>query len=284
MIRGLRRHAGGFTIVEVIVFLAVSLAIVAGSIALFSTRIPKTQFAQAVNELDIKIKGVSNEVASGFYPSTQNIECDGISISSHPGTEQGTSADCIFLGRAIQFGPGGAGGCNPADAKTCDNIAIYTIWGQTNTGGQATNNLSDAEPRFADTTALTPETYTTGYGLYITKVISDTAAGGVVFLQTFGTPVAAGGSDLPSGASQVEMRTLNGSLGQAEDSFTRFTGSTYGNIFSDLSAPNPRAGATLCLRSGVSDQYAVIVVGDGSKPLSNTVEILTQAEWGARGC
>ncbi len=282
MIRGLRRHAGGFTIIEVIIFLTISVAIVGGAVALFSTRIPKAQFSQAVTELDLKIRDVSNQVASGYYPNTQNITCNGTTLTTGSNV-QGTNSDCVFLGRAIQFGPSSAG-CNTIGGEACDNLAIHTIWGSTkDLSGEPANSLDDSGPRFADITVLPAETYDTAFGLYITKVVNPTA-GGVAFLQTFGTPTSAVASGLPSGASQVEMRTISGNLSEADDVFTRSAGGTYDDIFTVLSTPNPSTGVTLCLRSAVSEQYATIIIGDGAKPLSNTVKIMSKTEWDGSPC
>lgn len=281
MIRGTRPQQSGFTIIEVIIYLTISIAIVAGSIALFSTRIPKTQFNQALVELDQKIRDTSGEVASGFYPSTATLSCNGTSISAS-GDGQGSNAECVFLGRAIQFGPG-EDGCSSVGGEDCDTFKIYSIWGRTSTltGSRTVSSLDESQPRFLDTNVIEPERFVTGFGLYVTKVIAagGSPVGGVAFLQTFGTPNISGSDDLPSGASQVEMRTLGGNLGQNEEQFTRSPGGTYASIFSDLSSPNPSSGVTLCLRSAVSEQYATMTIGDGSRPLSNKVEILGKTAW-----
>jgi type II secretory pathway pseudopilin PulG len=271
MIRGTRPQQSGFTIVEVIIFLAVSIALVASAVALFSTRIPKTQFSQSLNELDIKLKSVGNDVLNGYYPSSGNISCSAAgNISSSP-ADQGTNASCVFLGRAIQFGDK-----SNCDISECDQFRIYTVYGLRQNGGNVVTSLDEAAPKITD---LNVEAYTTGFGLHVTKVLG--AGNGVAYLSTFGSRPANVVDAAPSGASQVELRPLTvngGNFGLPEDLF----GDNSPLAPGELGGANPAAGVRLCLKSGTSKQFAILTLGEAGRPLSNKTEVLSELAWSAQ--
>lgn len=277
MISGTRPQQSGFTTIEVIVFLSVSVALVASALALFSTRIPRTQFSQAVNELDIKLKSVGNDVLNGFYPNSGNWTCNGTTINNS-NSEQGTNANCIFLGRAIQIGEE-----TDCTIQECDQFRIYTIWGQREkTGGGVATTLTETQPKITD---IGVETYTTSFGLSVTKVLSANT-NGVAYMSTFGSRPAGINDTSPTGAAQVEIRPLTISGGGSGIPTTDFATPTadFLSVGSELGAANPSNGIALCLKSGTSNQFAVLTLGDAGRPLSNNAEILSQAEWNTRGC
>lgn len=116
MARVKARHAqsshatAGFTIVEVMIVLAVTSVMAISAIAFIAGRQSKTQFTTAINGLQQQLQQVINETASGFYPNNTSFSCTR-SVSTPPtltaqatGDHQGKNPDCIFLGKVIQFG------------------------------------------------------------------------------------------------------------------------------------------------------------------------------------
>jgi len=129
----------GFTIIEVMIVLAVSGLILASAAALFSGRQNKTEFAVAANQFQTEIQAIINDAGDGYNPtgSTQyeyNFQCSGNtsapptfnSDSSHP--RQGSNGPlsssspigCIFLGKVMDFGIG-----SPKSSQ----INVYSIVG-----------------------------------------------------------------------------------------------------------------------------------------------------------
>src|SRR5581483_5995816 len=101
-----KRRAAGYTIVETMLFLLVSAAILASAIALVQSQQSKTQFSQSVRDLNSKLQNYINDVNSGFYNGSNSYSCAQVSgeprlSSSNQGV--GTSQDCIFLGKAFSF-------------------------------------------------------------------------------------------------------------------------------------------------------------------------------------
>jgi len=109
---GYRADAAAFTIVEVMIVLAVSGLILLSAISLVSGRQNRTEFATGINDLQQQIQQVINETSSGYYPNGEDFTCSATSGTPTPVTladgtgAQGTNAGCIFLGKVIQFGLG----------------------------------------------------------------------------------------------------------------------------------------------------------------------------------
>lgn len=106
----------GFTIVEVLIALAVSAAILAGGITAFSGRQTETQFNQAIFDAQSKFQNYFNQVSNKLVPGYQDYKCDdtgGVPGNPRPRLTASASGDettnnaCIYLGQAIEFQKGG---------------------------------------------------------------------------------------------------------------------------------------------------------------------------------
>ncbi len=261
MIRDLRRHVGGFTILETIIVLTVTVALLGSALLVFQGRVPRVQFESAVNEMSTQIQDVANQVASGNYPYTGNFKCSAASGTPELGLgndDQGTNEDCVFIGQAIQFGVS----CT-AGNDDCDDLHLYTVVGLRATPSGIVMNLDAAKPQISHEFASTSQTLS--YGMSVSKVLFTDGAGtheigGVGFFQTFGRTVS--GPDQLNGASQVEVVPLKASgFGQAEAQFASILNSMpVSSNEGFYTTPNPASGITICLRSGGSNQWGTITL------------------------
>lgn len=108
----------GYTIVEVLIFLAVSGALLVAAMTMISGRQEKTRFNQSIDEMGQVLEDVFNDVATGYYPSNNNLACTdspALSITNSATTEKGTNSGCVFSGKLISFTN------NSADYK------VYTV-------------------------------------------------------------------------------------------------------------------------------------------------------------
>ncbi len=285
MYRGLHRKSGGFTILETIIVLTVTIALLGSMLALFQGRIPRTQFAKAVNELSVRLTDVATQVADGNYPEISNINC-----ATPPGgglptitteataTGQGTSQDCIFLGQAVKFG---SKNCNIGNNE-CDDLKIFTVAGSRKytdlNGEHVVNSLSNASPNSSDTVAV--QTYKLGYGLQIKKAyyIDDSnKVEGVAYLQQFGSSINLAGD--PEGILPINLYPINGDVGVSPDG--DFAGASIQTLGGTGVKP---ATIKVCLQSGTSDQYAILDLGLGGNAGDVQQRIVSKADWDADGC
>jgi type II secretory pathway pseudopilin PulG len=127
-------RATGFTIIETLVVLAVSGALLLSAMLLINGRQNKTEFMVAINNLQQQLQLVINQTASGYYPNNGNVQCTGRpgnapTLTALVGTDLGTNGSCAFVGNVLRFGYG-----NGADSST--TFTLFPLAG---------NRLKDAD-------------------------------------------------------------------------------------------------------------------------------------------
>ncbi len=275
MIHDLRRHTSGFTILETIIVLTVTIALLGSTLALFQQRVPRTQFIKAVNELNTQITDVASQVAAGNYPTSNNFSCDvdvnGVPVLNPGTSEQGTNQNCIFVGQAIKFGKASAVTCTNPGVE-CDDLKVFTIF-----GNRTGDDLVGAKPQISSVYAN--QSYKNGFGLSVTKIKPNNASAdvysGVAYTLSFGSGEVAGNR---IGPSQVAINPILGSVNDTESTFV----SNFGPASLQTA---PSQGILVCLKSGTTDQRAVIILGADGNPSSVEMVIVNNTEWGSTyGC
>jgi len=208
----------GYTIVEVMIFLAISSLMFIVAAAAISGKQAIVEFKQGMSDINTQIRTVVNEVANGQFPSSANFKCS-VSGGSPPvlvagstsqgtngGTTTGGTSGCVFLGKIMQFGTSG-----PTAYDT------YTVVGRQidNATGNAVTAFAQAQPIVAQTAAVnltTPGTLHNGLALKSALECNIDAAGlstgcapigALGFFGSFGSPNATVPGDLQSGAQSV---------------------------------------------------------------------------------
>lgn len=259
-------QARGFTITETLIVLAVTGLLFVSIAVTLSTRQSRTQFTQAVQEVQSQIQQLINDVAVGYYPSRNNFTCTatltGPSISSVSGTEQGANKGCIFLGKAVQFGVGS----NP------ESFNIFTIAGlQRTTTDDEVSSYAEAMPKAISPPASPDVTEKEQllYGLTVSEVYYGTPkinVGTVAFLNSV---ASYNGGAIKSGAQQVQVLPVKASG----------TGETQEQAAADIDAQlatsdiDPVGGVKVCFVSGGSNQSGLITIGSNGRQLSVTLDI-----------
>lgn len=284
MIRGVRSSATGFTLVETIVVLAIMVALLSSALLLFRERVPRTQFENAVNEFQLQLSDISNQVATGYYPGSDNYDCAPGPVLSVGTGEKGQNADCIFVGQAVQFGLQKSGCSVPAPKDNCDTMVYYTVYGnRKSSSSTVATNITDSNAQISED--LAQSTYTTGYGLHVTsvKVNGVSPVGGIAFLQSFGSSLSGAGN--AEGASQILVIPLKTTdVGQTKASFAAATDVTT-PLEGLLTTPADEDGIKICLRSGTTGQYAAITLGaNGSSTITDKRIFEDVTSWNAEGC
>lgn len=129
---------GGYTIIEVMIVLAISTSLLFSALLVFRGQQDRTVYTQAIQDLNSKIINYANQVGAGTFPDSEQYDCDSSGV--RPTLKQaagslGSRQGCIFLGRAIQTN------------QNSGNIEIYTVLGkQTQSDGDPVTNISQASP------------------------------------------------------------------------------------------------------------------------------------------
>lgn len=140
----MNRPRHGFTVVEVMIVLAISSMMLISASAVFKGRRADTGFSQAVYDLQSEIQSLAGIVSSKAVPGLQQYTCapGNIGGSMRPVLTSGstTGQSCIYLGQAIQVKP---------DSSTLYSYPIFglrTIYSGLNDTGDYPSTPSQANP------------------------------------------------------------------------------------------------------------------------------------------
>jgi type II secretory pathway pseudopilin PulG len=254
-----RRNSAGYTILEVMIVLAVTTALFVGVAVLFGGRQGQTQTEQSVRDLESKIQNITNDVATGYFPN--GIKCtatstpaDPVVPSAAPATA-GSNSGCIFLGKIASFAN--------------DKINLLSIVGRQFTGAignsSATSSLGEAVPVAVQ---INPESYSYNYGLKPIKIYDmandTTQYGAIAFMNQLGG--GSGGASPLTGSRSILLYGITGTV--INDSIGTASGKA--GVAGNYVALTK--GARICLLGG-NGKRAEITVGAGGGQVGTNVTI-----------
>ena len=263
----------GFTIVEVMIVLAVTGALFISAAVAISGRTNKTQFQQAINDVVTSLRQNINSTSIGYYPNTSNFTCKNSSNTMNiiSGTnKQGTNNDCIFLGKATQFG---VTGTDPEQYVTYPIAAL-----RQDSAGDQVHDFNSAKaaaiyPSSAQSSA--PDDSSADrlmYGLTVSKMYynGNTANSiGAFAIISDVTTYSYSNSKLQSGSQQLMLVPITGS------SLNDTKGNAVNKINAALQSPSAAtSGIQICFDSGSTDQSGLVTIGgSGGQQLTVTLQI-----------
>lgn len=265
-------NSRGFTIVETVIFLAVSSGLFVSAMLMMSGQQAKTEFRQAYGETRSQLDDVANDVSTGYYSSPNNVLCARSGSTGLPtfytqaGQEKGTSSGCIFLGRAVQLGLGGA-----ANTK----LAVYTVGGfRLTSSGQPTSTMSAAQATLSPRTDMI-DTVTMPGGLTVANAFYQDVAGGPktqISGFVFASSLAgySSGNTLKPGANSVDIYPVPGVPNAVQSTFLTDANTTLRTTAGTVK--NPGGGVSVCLDSGGTDQHVILRFGLGGS-VSSVAEV-----------
>jgi len=265
------QKAQGFTIVEVMIVLAVSGALFISAAALIAGRQNQTEFDQGIRQIQSQIQQTANDVASGYYPNLKNFKCtpsSGGPVISSGSSEQGTSSGCTFLGKILQF--------NSTSGPQPNQFAMFTVAGlqQGSSGTEATSFAqakpiavapSTTNPNVPDITDKQPLQY--GLNVSYMKYNGTTNIGSVGFMSSFASYNSSG--FLASGSQQVDVVPIAGSTLTDNAS----TAAEKINTKLAASSVDPSGGVAICFASATTNESGLITLGNNGRQLSVTLDI-----------
>lgn len=135
---------GGFTIIEVMIVLAISGGMLISAATIFNGRRQATEFSQAMYDLQSQVQSIASSVSSQAIPGVSQYTCAPASISGsmRPALTAGsaTNQDCIYLGQAIQVAVGST------SLYAYPIFGLRTVYNGAVDTGEAPSLISDAHP------------------------------------------------------------------------------------------------------------------------------------------
>lgn len=272
-------RGGGYTIVETMIFLAVTGVLLISAMSLMNGRQATVQFSQGVTDAQSRMQDAIGQVASGFYPNDGSFTCEARVASSPPvftnvPSPQGTSNDCVYLGKALAFNntSGGEGG------YTVFSLAARRL----NDAKHEVSSLDEALPTpiaplaIADNRPNTTEKFIFDYGIAVTRVINPKTGARystILFLSTLPKFQGSTGT-LASGAQRVSFAGLVGSTMTENDYQTAARLNGFGSASVDM---NPPDGIVICLAdepSATSAKFkAMLTIGEGASQTAVKLDV-----------
>ncbi|HEY1064065.1 MAG TPA: hypothetical protein VGE30_02075 [Candidatus Saccharimonadales bacterium] len=296
-----RGRGAGYTVLETLIFLAVTGAMFASAMAFISGRQARTEFAAAVRDFEASMNDIANDVATGYYVNAledgRQIDCTvvggDIVLGGTAGDEQGTNKGCIFIGRALLFN---------STSYQKEQYATMTMVGkQFKNGvvgsGDSENYAESGVKVIADSgpTDSTPNAIATAR-------IGGGATIGCVLMRDSPAP-ATYSCDSPGGMRSVDTVAFMTKFRASSLEEENRTGSAAVNLVAPLSTvavgsrrsaevvaneinqyndatpgativTNPAGGVHICLQSNGSNQHAWVILGGKNSRFSASSEIV----------
>jgi type II secretory pathway pseudopilin PulG len=277
----------GYTILEVMIFMAVSGFMFLIAATFVSGKQANAEFRQSTNDFNSQIKAVINDVNNGFYPSTNNFICqsnaagpDFFVPNAQFNGEQGTNQGCTYIGKVIQFGTAGTAGAG---------YNVYSIAGLQFSGGGNSGvpptSFTDAKPAVVKKGGVVDLTdnETLGYGMKVTKACLWDAAqnqcgitiNGIGFFGSF-SGFDSATNTLESGSQTTVMIPFKGNLDMNPAAF--LNSEVKNGILDSEVVSNP--DVRICLDNGSKQTAALIIGGDNGQRLTTSIKIDTAANLG----
>lgn len=247
----------GYTIIEVMIFLAISGLMFVISANFISGKQANAEFNQGINNIAAQINQSINDVSNGYYQSADDVVCS-VNGSGNPqlssgSATKGTNKGCVYMGKLYQFKVGG-----DSQAYQINDIVGLKI----PTGGNITDNpTSFATAKPAISTSFLKESKKLQWGLTIEKMktTSSSDIGSFVIVKNF-----AAGSD-GSGSQSIIAIPIQMSLGSAVTTITPAMAAAL-----DTSSGSDES-ISMCFKGG-NEKYGVITVGGSGQKSTATIK------------
>ena len=142
------RYSGGYTIIEVMIVIAITGVLFLSSVLVFQQQQGRTGFSQAVQDLSSKIQNFASEVSAGTYDGSQGYFCAADASGNVSLTRINVdNSGCVFLGRVIQVNIG------QGSLNTYAVIGTRDTYSGGRDTGQLANTVDQSNPTLATYTA-----------------------------------------------------------------------------------------------------------------------------------
>lgn len=270
---GGRVQPQGYTIVEVMIFLAVTGTLFIFTVLLMGGQQRRTEFAQSVREFETRVQDIINDVSTGYYSKAINFTCQKPGgngppvLSANAGADSlGSNEECIFIGRALQF----------TDTET---YYVHSLIGLKQPGGitnRDVQDLTEARPTslYSDSNGnlidgTEDEKMPRGLLVRAVRYESAPAVSTLAFFDTFtsydgsGNLVSGKGIDVLPIKDTTPTTTVAGAVAEIQD------------VITYVDEVNPSGGVIICLQGSGTSQFATLTIGRNNQPSSTELLIDT---------
>jgi type II secretory pathway pseudopilin PulG len=259
----------GFTIVETLIVLSATGLLLFIALTAFAGQQNRVEFNQSVRDIQSVIQQTANELAAGYFPDADNINCSAAPSGPLLGTGasvQGTNTGCILLGRTMQFAEHNSNG---------EAYNIFTVAGLRDNNG----DLAQAKPEAIVDPGSSVINSRLHSGLHVVSMCYDNCTGSkkigsFAFVNNLGDTAS---SSITSGTEQINVIPVGGS--SLNDTAANAVADIHNNLSNPAkSPPNPSGGVQICFASGGSNQSGLITVGGNNRKISVDLSIKSSVD------
>ncbi len=264
------RPSGGYTIIEIMIVLAITGVIFVSAIALFNGQGAETSFNQAVSDLSSELSTQAKSVSASQFYGAQGYGCM-ITFTGNPPSPRatlngsgsgGTNQDCLSIGKAFEA------------ISSTNDIFIYNVLGNRLTYSSGTpvgpaSSLAEANPTIAVVSGADLSTdYKLGGGLKIISSSVTDSAGQLSPSSLIGYYVDFnGGSSASQSGAVLTAKAYN--LGAGSHNLAAAKACVEG---SGCSAPSDISLWQLCLESSDAKRRALLVISNSAAGVTTNLK------------
>jgi hypothetical protein len=260
------------------IVLAVTSALLISAISLVGRSQSRTQFTQAINDINTQLGSVALNVSNGYYASNlAGLKCKITSGLPQFSAASTTDGSCVYLGRVVQFTDG-------------DNYYFHNVVGRRQAGAplKDVSTMSDANPQIIERigslastssypstseTKIMPGGLTVGYMAYQAGGVWKKTSG-VAFMGSLESLNAKGEAE--SGAQTVDVAPTV--VANDKESFIRQFDISFGSQYGSAGSPtNPTSGIQICFDDGATNQRGIVTVGGNNRNGTTKLEVQSGA-------
>lgn len=296
------KQGRGYTILEVLIFLAISGFMLFAAMIAIGGRQQDIQFAQATRDFENKINDYISDVEVGYFDRDERFSCGESATPRETDVQYSATGPsgpvdqpgvCVLSGKVIVMADEGSISSNPTAVADKSKLRIINMVSlRLNELGRPANSVAESLPRplIGDADYIIP-TYDLQYGLEIEKVVlhddanstNSIEAAGVLAIMNNASAGTVADDDVAAEAGSTSTKVVMASFdaGQANaginelESFWRVAGDGKTSDFTDIaicmSGPNARGNGPI---NWLHKETAVLVVSR----TGNTQLILDGAE------
>lgn len=266
---GLEGESKGYTVLEVMIFLAVSGFMFLIAASFISGKQASAEFRQGMAEMNSQLQQIINDVGNGFYPTSGNFPCSAPNVAgtqlifTGTGAEQGAKQGCVFMGKVIQFGT------NSSDQPDNTAYTVFTIAGRqykSDPTSSAPQSFQEAQPAGVDQESMV-EQKVLQWGARIYSMFTNDdptqQVRGIGFFGSFD-----GGSLDPGSQTTLGLAIPNSTFGQTkQDTLADIKALSTSGV-----TPTASPNVTICFLGG-NDHYGRITIGGNGQGLVTNMQI-----------
>ncbi len=264
------KRRGGYTILEVMIFLAVSSVMFIYAVIAIGGRQKQVQYSQAVRETENQFSDAVNDIASGFFPKQNNIICTKSGsgalerVAFVAGSkEQGSSDSCASVGKVLMFN---VDGVEPSQYLLGTLVGVKPPFSQA-----ALPSVIDMKPRLAyDPTPGVGlnlnENKPLRFGIRVTKIFNNASPSKEYGMLAVAAGFDASAASQKNGLMQTVLYASTIGFNQSVDNYAQEI-----EGLNKLTIEQPADGVSVCL--SYDGRLARIVIGERGDPTNIRSEL-----------